>query len=68
MKYLNAERAGGDDHLSSSAPDSTNLDYHKILEPAKKRRTTPPSWGSVGSHRCVGKIIVNSEEIHAECD
>jgi hypothetical protein len=30
--------------------------YHKILGAVKGSRPTPPSWGSVGGHRSLGKM------------
>jgi hypothetical protein len=61
MRYLNSEPAGGDVYLSSMAPTSVDRAYHRILEGIKGRRITPPFWGSVGSHRSVGKMIVKPE-------
>jgi hypothetical protein len=37
------------------------------LGSGQKVEDQPPSWGSVGSHRRVGKIFSKWEEIHAEC-
>jgi hypothetical protein len=55
MRNLNAERAGMDVHLSSPAPASVPSGYHKILEPVKGCNVTPPSWGSMHSHKSLKK-------------
>jgi hypothetical protein len=58
MSYLNAEPAGGDVYLSSPPPASVNPGYHTILGAVKRWTDTPPSGGSMGRHRSVGKMIV----------
>jgi hypothetical protein len=58
MRYVNADRAGMDVHVSSMAPTSVERAYHKILGAVKGSEVTPPSWGFVGCHRSVGKTIV----------
>ena len=45
MSELNSEPASGDDYISSSAPASVRLGYHKMLEAVKRIAPTATSWG-----------------------
>ena len=45
MSELNSEPASGDDYISSSAPASVRLGYHKIRGSVKKHASTATSWG-----------------------
>jgi hypothetical protein len=55
MRTLNSEPASSDVHLWSPAPASVHSGYHKLLEPVKGCNVTPPSWGSMHSHKSLKK-------------
>jgi hypothetical protein len=56
MRYVKAEPAGMDVHLSSPAPGSVHLGYHKIRESVKKGGPTPISGGRGAAYEIVRKM------------
>jgi len=58
MIWSKLDPADRDVHLTSTAWEPVPPGYHNPLGPLKGRRTTAPSWGSMGSDRSVGKMIV----------
>jgi hypothetical protein len=59
MRKLNAERAGRDVHLSSSASVSVVPGYHKILRTVKRHAPAATCWGRGNAYGIV-------KEIHAK--
>jgi hypothetical protein len=57
MRKVNADSADRDVHLSSSAPASVHLGYHKIRGSVKKGGPTATSW-------CGGKTDGIAEKDH----